>query len=199
MTYLLLILMAGLYYVVYITSVMYAEGIKLLQWIAYGISALIFLITFFFVDPSFNSLQNYILVLILGVVVYGWLAIKSFWTRPYEVKLEKLESIPEHALTKEEHEKIESIQINLASAKYKGIISGIISVICMITIKLKITSVLENDLATGLFIIGIFLFLMTIIYLFIDVLLMTVRKKFSFIAIRPLGTWILLIFYSLII
>lgn len=108
MTYLLLILMAGLYYVVYITSVMYAEGIKLLQWIAYGISALIFLITFFFVDSSFSSLQNYILgslqnyilVLIISVVVYGWLAIKSFWTRPYKVKLRSLDPLSEHSVTK---------------------------------------------------------------------------------------------------
>ncbi|UXR49899.1 DUF5080 family protein [Staphylococcus simulans] len=199
MTYLLLILMAGLYYVVYITSVMYAEGIKLLQWIAYGISALIFLITFFFVDSSFSSLQNYILVLIISVVVYGWLAIKSFWTRPYKVKLRSLDPLSEHSVTKEQYEDIESIQINLASSKYKGIISAIISIVCMIAIKLKLTPVLKDDLAGGIFTIGLILFLMIIIYLVIDIVLAVRRGKFSFITLRPLGTLILLIFYSIII
>lgn len=199
MTYLLLFLMAGLYYVVYITAVMYAEGIKLLQWIAYGISALIFLITFFFVSPSFSALQNYIFVLILGVVVYGWLAIKSFWKRPYEVKLESLKSVSEHASSKGQDEEIESIQINLASAKYKGIISGVIAMICMIAIKLKLTPVLKEDLAGGIFTLGLVLFLMVIIYLIIDITLTVRRGRFSFITLRPLGTLILLIFYSNII
>ncbi|AYU53982.1 DUF5080 family protein [Staphylococcus debuckii] len=199
MTYLLLFLMAGLYYVVYITSVMYAEGIKLLQWIAYGISAVIFLITFFFVNPSFSSLQNYIFVLTLGFVVYGWLAIKSFWTRPYQVKIESMEPNPNHSLTKEKYEEIESMQINLASEKYKGVISGIISVICMVAIKLKLTSILKEDLAGGLFTIGLILSLMIIIYFIIDIILVIRRRRFSFITLRPLGTLILLIFFSIII
>lgn len=199
MTYLLLFLMVGLYYVVYITSVMYAEGIKLLQWSAYGISAVIFLITFLFVDPNFNSLQNYIFVLTLGFVVYGWLAIKSFWTRPYQVKIESMESNPNYFLTREKYEEDESVQINLASAKYKGIISGIISVICMIAIKLKLTPILKEDLAGGLFTIGLILFLMVIIYFIIDIILVIRRRRFSFITLRPLGTLVLLIFFAMII
>ncbi|KOR11824.1 hypothetical protein AMC75_12175 [Staphylococcus carnosus] len=158
MTYLLLFLMAGLYYVVYITSVIYTEGIKLLQWIAYGICAIVFLITFLFVDSSFSTLQNYIFVLTIGFVVYGWLAIKSFCTRLYQVKIESMESNPNHPLIKEKYEEVESLQINLASAKYKGVISGIISVICMIAIKLKLTPILKEDLAGGLFTIGLILF-----------------------------------------
>ncbi|AMY05697.1 DUF5080 domain-containing protein [Staphylococcus condimenti] len=199
MTYLLLFLVAGLYYVVYITSVMYAEGIKLLPWIAYGISAVIFLVTFLFVNPSFSALQNYIFVLTLGFVVYGWLAIKSFWTRPYQVKIESMESNPNYFLTREKYEEDESVQINLASAKYKGIISGIISVICMIAIKLKLTPILKEDLAGGLFTIGLILFLMVIIYFIIDIILVIRRRRFSFIILRPLGTLVLLIFFAMII
>lgn len=132
-------------------------------------------------------------------MVYGWLAIKSFWTRPYKVKLRSLDHVSEHSVTKEQYEEIESIQINLASAKYKGIISGVISIICMIAIKVKLTPVLKDDLAGGIFTIGLILFLMVIIYLVIDIVLAVRRGKFSFITLRPLGTLILLIFYSIII
>lgn len=199
MTVLLLLLMAGLYYVVYITAAMYAEGMKLLQWIAYGIAGLIFVITFIFVNPSFSSLQNYILVLIISFVVYGWMAIKSFWQRPYKVKLESMGTAHNRVLTEKKYEETESVQIDLASAKYKGIISGVIAVICMIAIKLKLTPVLKQDLEGGLFTLGLILFLMIIIYLIIDIVLTIKRGKFAFITLRPLGTLILLIIFAIII
>lgn len=69
----------------------------------------------------------------------------------------------------------------------------------MIAIKLKLTPVLKDDLAGGIFTIGLILFLMVIIYLVIDIVLAVRRGKFSFITLRPLGTLILLIFYSIII
>ncbi|WP_114604014.1 DUF5080 family protein [Staphylococcus sp. EZ-P03] len=199
MTILLLLLMAGLYYVVYITAVMYAEGIKLLQWIAYGIAALIFLITFIFVNPSFSSLQNYIFVLIVAFVIYGWIAIKSFWNRPYKVKLESMGPVHDHILTKTKYEEAESIKIDLVSAKYKGIISGVISVVCMIAIKLKLTPALKQDLEGGLIALGLILFLMIIVYLIIDIVLAVKRGKFAFITLRPLGTFIWLIIFAIIV
>ena len=47
MEYLLLVIVFGLYYVVYFTSVMYAGGLKLLQLFVYLAVAILYLIPFF--------------------------------------------------------------------------------------------------------------------------------------------------------
>ncbi|MBE7347668.1 DUF5080 family protein [Staphylococcus epidermidis] len=42
--------------------------------------------TILFISNDYNSMQNYLLILNMGVVMYAWMAIKGFWSKPLKLK-----------------------------------------------------------------------------------------------------------------
>lgn len=186
MEFLLLIIVFGLYYVVYITSVMYAGGLKLLQLFVYIAVAVLYLIPFFFISSDYNSMQNYLLILNMGVVLYAWMSIKGFWSKPLKLKIEQLTKSPTTTVSENKYEKIEALTITLEASKYKAIISLVISLIFMITMTVKAPPQLRSEFLEGNPVVWVLFFLIFVIYIVIDIVLWIKRKKFAFIAIRPL-------------
>lgn len=195
MEFLLLIIVFGLYYVVYITYVMYAGGLKLLQLFVYIAVAVLYLIPFFFINNDYNSMQNYLLILNMGVVLYAWMAIKGFWSKPLKLKIEQLTKSPTTTVSENKYEKIEALTITLEASKYKAIISLVISLIFMITMTVKAPPQLRSEFLEGNPVVWVFFFLIFVIYIVIDIVLWIKRKKFAFIAIRPLFVifWLILL------
>ncbi|UXU59458.1 DUF5080 family protein [Staphylococcus agnetis] len=199
MFYILLILVFAMYYVVYFTAVMYQEGFKLLQLIVYSIALGILGIVYLFIGDDYQNISNYALVLSIGFLLYTWLAIKSFWTRPYKLKLEDITLKSGKVKRAEEYDKLESMKINLEAAKYRGIISSITAIICGLAIYLKVDHAIAQELveASITYILG--LFIAVIIWAIVDIYLWIKRSAFAFITIRPLLTFILLIIFLRII
>ncbi|ALN77766.1 MULTISPECIES: DUF5080 family protein [Staphylococcus] len=199
MFYILLILVFAMYYVVYFTAVMYQEGFKLLQLIVYSVALGILGIVFLFIGDDYQNISNYALVLSIGFLLYTWLAIKSFWTRPYKLKLEDITLKSGKVKRAEEYDKLESMKINLEAAKYRGIISSITAIICGLAIYLKVDHAIAQELveASITYILG--LFIAVIIWAIVDIYLWIKRSAFAFITIRPLLTFILLIIFLRII
>lgn len=195
MEFLLLIIVFGLYYVVYITYVMYAGGLKLLQLFVYIAVAVLYLIPFFFINNDYNSMQNYLLILNMGVVLYAWMAIKGFWSKPLKLKIEQLTKSPTTTVSENKYEKIEALTITLEASKYKAIISLVISLIFMITMTVKAPPQLRSEFLEGNPVVWVLFFLIFVIYIVIDIVLWIKRKKFAFIAIRPLFVifWLILL------
>nr|WP_263314536.1 DUF5080 family protein [Mammaliicoccus sp. Marseille-Q6498] len=133
MGFFLLVIVCGLYYVVYFTSVIYSEGLKVLQLIVYAAVFILYLIPFLFMKEDYYSMQNYMIILNMGVGGYAWMAIKGFWTKPLKLKREKLIKKTQGSISEEQYENIESLTIIIEAAKYKGIISMIISFIFMVS------------------------------------------------------------------
>ncbi|MCG7337690.1 DUF5080 family protein [Staphylococcus arlettae] len=186
MDYLLLVIVFGMYYVVHFTSVMYAEKMKVLPIYLYSAAFILYLIPLFFIDKDYNSMQNSMLVLNMGVVLYAWIAIKGVWSKPLKLKIEKLTKKPKETISEEQYEKVEGLTISLEASKYKGIISLVISLIFMITMAIKATPELRSEFMEGNPVVWVLFLLIFIIYIFIDIVLWIKRKKFAFIAIRPL-------------
>lgn len=188
-----------MYYVVYFTAVMYQEGFKLLQLIVYSVALGILGIVFLFIGDDYQNISNYALVLSIGFLLYTWLAIKSFWTRPYKLKLEDITLKSGKVKRAEEYDKLESMKINLEAAKYRGIISSITAIICGLAIYLKVDHAIAQELveASITYILG--LFIAVIIWAIVDIYLWIKRSAFAFITIRPLLTFILLIIFLRII
>ncbi|NHM74555.1 MULTISPECIES: DUF5080 family protein [Staphylococcus] len=195
MFFILLILVFAMYYVVYFTAVMYQEGFKLLQLIVYSVALGILGIVFLFIGDDYQNISNYALVLSIGFLLYTWLAIKSFWTRPYKLKLEDITLKSGKVKRAEEYDKLESMKINLEAAKYRGIISTVIAIICGMAIYFKINHAIAQELidASITYILG--LFIAIIIWGIADVYLWMKRGVFAFITIRPLLTFIFLIIF----
>lgn len=199
MFYILLILVFAMYYVVYFTAVMYREGFKLLQLIVYSVALGNLGIVYLFIGDDYQNISNYALVLSIGFLLYTWLAIKSFWTRPYKLKLEDITLKSGKVKRAEEYDKLESMKINLEAAKYRGIISSITAIICGLAIYLKVDHAIAQELveASITYILG--LFIAVIIWAIVDIYLWIKRSAFAFITIRPLLTFILLIIFLRII
>lgn len=199
MFYLLLILVFAMYYVVYFTAVMYQEGYKLLQLIVYSIALGILGIVYLFIGDDYQSMSNYALVLSIGFLLYTWVAIKSFWIRPYKLKIEEITLKSGNIKSDEEYKNLESMKINLEAAKYRGIISAVTAIICGLTIYFKIDHAIAQELidASITYILG--LLIAIIIWAIADIYLWIKRSAFAFITIRPLFTFIFLIIFLRII
>ncbi|MGW7926531.1 DUF5080 family protein [Staphylococcus xylosus] len=171
MEFLLLIIVFGLYYVVYITSVMYAGGLKLLQLFVYIAVAVLYLIPFFFISNDYNSMQNYLLILNMGVVLYAWMAIKDFWSKPLKIKIEQFTNNTSSSIPVDKYEKIEALTINLQVTKYKAIISSVITMIFMITMTVKAPPQLRSEFMESNPVVWVLFFLIFVIYIVINIVL----------------------------
>ena len=77
------------------------------------------------------------LILNIGVLLYGIMGVRGLWSRPLKIKIQELTKEPDKMITQQKYNKIESLKINLEIAKYKGIISLLMSLIFIITMSIK--------------------------------------------------------------
>ncbi|HDK8166528.1 TPA: DUF5080 family protein, partial [Staphylococcus aureus] len=86
MEFLLLIVVAGLYYIIYLTAVMYSEKIVVLPIIIYAIVFVVIGITYIFIGDSYDQLTNFNVILYMGSLFYAWMAFRNLWNRPLLLK-----------------------------------------------------------------------------------------------------------------
>ncbi|MFK3427141.1 DUF5080 family protein [Staphylococcus aureus] len=195
MEFLLLIVVAGLYYIIYLTAVMYSEKIVVLPIIIYAILFVIIGITYIFIGDSYDQLTNFNVILYMGSLFYAWMAIRNLWNRPLLLKYKNITDSSSGIVNKSEYNSVESLRINIEIAKYKGIISLIVAIVLTVLMTLKSTPQITaetRDLSISFFILSLFIIIIFAVW---DLFIRVRKGAFAFVVIRPilLSCWIFIL------
>ncbi|WP_089537760.1 DUF5080 family protein [Staphylococcus aureus] len=186
MEFLLLIVVAGLYYIIYLTAVMYSEKIVVLPIIIYAIVFVIIGITYIFIGDSYDQLTNFNVILYMGSLFYAWMAIRNLWNRPLLLKYKNITDSSSGIVNKSEYNSVESLRINIEIAKYKGIISLIVAIVLTVLMTLKSTPQITaetRDLSISFFILSLFIIIIFAVW---DLIIRIRKGTFAFVVISPL-------------
>ena len=186
MEFLLLIVVAGLYYILYLTAVMYSEKIVVLPIIIYAILFVIIGITYIFIGDSYDQLTNFNVILYMGSLFYAWMAIRNLWNRPLLLKYKNITDSLSGIVNKSEYNSVESLRINIEIAKYKGIISLIVAIVLTVLMTLKSTPQITaetRDLSISFFILSLFIIVIFAVW---DLIIRVRKGAFAFVVIRPI-------------
>lgn len=186
MEFLLLIVVAGLYYIIYLTAVMYSEKIVVLPIIIYAILFVIIGITYIFIGDSYDQLTNFNVILYMGSLFYAWMAIRNLWNRPLLLKYKNITDSSSGIVNKSEYNSVESLRINIEIAKYKGIISLIVAIVLTVLMTLKSTPQITaetRDLSISFFILSLFIIVIFAVW---DLIIRVRKGAFAFVVIRPI-------------
>ncbi|ORO13286.1 DUF5080 domain-containing protein, partial [Staphylococcus aureus] len=186
MEFLLLIVVAGLYYIIYLTAVMYSEKIVVLPIIIYAIVFVIIGITYIFIGDSYDQLTNFNVILYMGSLFYAWMAIRNLWNRPLLLKYKNITDSSSGIVNKSEYNSVESLRINIEIAKYKGIISLIVAIVLTVLMTLKSTPQITaetRDLSISFFILSLFIIIIFAVW---DLFIRVRKGAFAFVVINLL-------------
>lgn len=186
MEFLLLIVVAGLYYIIYLTAVMYSEKIVVLPIIIYAIVFVVIGITYIFIGDSYDQLTNFNVILYMGSLFYAWMAIRNLWNRPLLQKYKNITDSSSGIVNKSEFNSVESLRINIEIAKYKGIISLIVAIVLTVLMTLKSTPQITaetRDLSISFFILSLFIIIIFAVW---DLIIRVRKGTFAFVVIRPI-------------
>ncbi|HDE8924153.1 TPA: DUF5080 family protein [Staphylococcus aureus] len=195
MEFLLLIVVAGLYYIIYLTAVMYSEKIVVLLIIIYAILFVIIGITYIFIGDSYDQLTNFNVILYMGSLFYAWMAIRNLWNRTLLLKYKNITDSSSGIVNKSEYNSVESLRINIEIAKYKGIISLIVAIVLTVLMTLKSTPQITaetRDLSISFFILSLFIIIIFAVW---DLFIRVRKGAFAFVVIRPIlfSCWIFIL------
>ncbi len=186
MEFLLLIVVAGLYYIIYLTAVMYSEKIVVLPIIIYAIVFVVIGITYIFIGDSYDQLTNFNVILYMGSLFYAWMAIRNLWNRPLLLKYKNITDSSSGIVNKSEYNSVESLRINIEIAKYKGIISLIVAIVLTVLMTLKSTPQITaetRDFSISFFILSLFIIIIFAVW---DLIIRVRKGAFAFVVIRPI-------------
>ncbi|MFH6040030.1 DUF5080 family protein [Staphylococcus aureus] len=186
MEFLLLIVVAGLYYIIYLTAVMYSEKIVVLPIIIYAIVFVVIGITYIFIGDSYDQLTNFNVILYMGSLFYAWMAIRNIWNRPLLLKYKNITDSSSGIVNKSEYNSVESLRINIEITKYKGIISLIVAIVLTVLMTLKSTPQITaetRDLSISFFILSLFIIVIFAVW---DLIIRVRKGAFAFVVIRPI-------------
>ncbi|CAC6791726.1 Uncharacterised protein [Staphylococcus aureus] len=186
MEFLLLIVVAGLYYIIYLTAVMYSEKIVVLPIIIYAIVFVVIGITYIFIGDSYDQLTNFNVILYMGSLFYAWMAIRNLWNRPLLQKYKNIKDSSSGIVNKSEYNSVESLRINIEIAKYKGVISLIVAIVLTVLMTLKSTPQITaetRDLSISFFILSLFIIIIFAVW---DLIIRVRKGAFAFVVIRPI-------------
>ncbi|HCY7206813.1 TPA: DUF5080 family protein [Staphylococcus aureus] len=189
MEFLLLIVVAGLYYIIYLTAVMYSERIVVLPIIIYAIVFVVIGITYIFIGDSYDQLTNFNVILYMASLFYAWMAIRNLWNRPLLLKYKNITDSSSGIVNKSEYNSVESLRINIEIAKYKGIISLIVAIVLTVLMTLKSTPQITaetRDFSISFFILSLFIIIIFAVW---DLIIRVRKGTFAFVVIN-------LIFFS---
>ncbi|WP_369947588.1 DUF5080 family protein [Staphylococcus aureus] len=184
MEFLLLIVVAGLYYIIYLTAVMYSEKIVVLPIIIYAIVFVIIGITYIFIGDSYDQLTNFNVILYMGSLFYAWMAFRNLWNRPLLLKYKNITDSSSGIVNKSEYNSVESLRINIEIAKYKGIISLIVAIVLTVLMTLKSTPQITaetRDLSISFFILSLFIIVIFAVW---DLIIRIRKGTFAFVVIN---------------
>lgn len=186
MEFLLLIVVAGLYYIIYLTAVMYSEKIVVLPIIIYAIVFVVIGITYIFIGDSYDQLTNFNVILYMGSLFYACMAFRNLWNRPLLLKYKNITDSSSGIVNKSEYNSVESLRINIEIAKYKGIISLIVAIVLTVLMTLKSTPQITaetRDLSISFFILSLFIIIIFAVW---DLIIRVRKGAFAFVVIRPI-------------
>ncbi|HHR7743388.1 TPA: DUF5080 family protein [Staphylococcus aureus] len=186
MEFLLLIVVAGLYYIIYLTAVMYSEKIVVLPIIIYAIVFVVIGITYIFIGDSYDQLTNFNVILYMRSLFYAWMAFRNLWNRPLLLKYKNITDSSSGIVNKSEYNSVESLRINIEIAKYKGIISLIVAIVLTVLMTLKSTPQITaetRDLSISFFILSLFIIIIFAVW---DLIIRVRKGTFAFVVIRPI-------------
>lgn len=186
MEFLLLIVVAGLYYIIYLTAVMYSEKIVVLPIIIYAIVFVVIGITYIFIGDSYDQLTNFNVILYMGSLFYAWMDFRNLWNRPLLLKYKNITDSSSGIVNKSEYNSVESLRINIEIAKYKGIISLIVAIVLTVLMTLKSTPQITaetRDLSISFFILSLFIIIIFAVW---DLIIRVRKGTFAFVVIRPI-------------
>ncbi|MCS5080931.1 DUF5080 family protein [Staphylococcus aureus] len=186
MEFLLLIVVAGLYYIIYLTAVMYSEKIVVLPIIIYAIVFVVIGITYIFIGDSYDQLTNFNVILYMESLFYAWMAFRNLWNRPLLLKYKNITDSSSGIVNKSEYNSVESLRINIEIAKYKGIISLIVAIVLTVLMTLKSTPQITaetRDLSISFFILSLFIIIIFAVW---DLIIRVRKGAFAFVVIRPI-------------
>ncbi|HBE8360533.1 TPA: DUF5080 family protein [Staphylococcus aureus] len=186
MEFLLLIVVAGLYYIIYLTAVMYSERIVVLPIIIYAIVFVVIGITYIFIGDSYDQLTNFNVILYMASLFYAWMAIRNLWNRPLLLKYKNITDSLSGIVNKSEYNSVESLRINIEIAKYKGIISLIVAIVLTVLMTLKSTPQITaetRDFSISFFILSLFIIIIFAVW---DLIIRVRKGTFAFVVIRPI-------------
>ncbi|AJP21546.1 TPA: DUF5080 family protein [Staphylococcus aureus] len=186
MEFLLLIVVAGLYYIIYLTAVMYSERIVVLPIIIYAIVFVVIGITYIFIGDSYDQLTNFNVILYMASLFYAWMAIRNLWNRPLLLKYKNITDSSSGIVNKSEYNSVESLRINIEIAKYKGIISLIVAIVLTVLMTLKSTPQITaetRDFSISFFILSLFIIIIFAVW---DLIIRVRKGTFAFVVIRPI-------------
>lgn len=186
MEFLLLIVVAGLYYIIYLTAVMYSERIVVLPIIIYAIVFVVIGITYIFIGDSYDQLTNFNVILYMASLFYAWMAIRNLWNRPLLLKYKNITDSSSGIVNKSEYNSVESLRINIEIAKYKGIISLIAAIVLTVLMTLKSTPQITaetRDFSISFFILSLFIIIIFAVW---DLIIRVRKGTFAFVVIRPI-------------
>lgn len=186
MEFLLLIVVAGLYYIIYLTAVMYSERIVVLPIIIYAIVFVVIGITYIFIGDSYDQLTNFNVILYMASLFYAWMAIRNLWNRPLLLKYKNITDSSSGIVNKSEYNSVESLRINIEIAKYKGIISLIVAIVLTVLMILKSTPQITaetRDFSISFFILSLFIIIIFAVW---DLIIRVRKGTFAFVVIRPI-------------
>ncbi|WP_072661450.1 DUF5080 family protein [Staphylococcus argenteus] len=186
MEFLLLIVVAGLYYIIYLTAVMYSEKIVVLPIIIYTIVFVVIGITFIFIGDSYDQLTNFNVILYMASLFYAWMAIRNLWNRPLLLKYKNITDSSSGIVNKSEYNSVESLRINIEIAKYKVIISLIVAIVLTVLMTLKSTPQITaetRDFSISFFILSLFIIIIFAVW---DLIIRVRKGAFAFVVIRPI-------------
>ncbi|HDF0772228.1 TPA: DUF5080 family protein [Staphylococcus aureus] len=186
MEFLLLIVVAGLYYIIYLTAVMCSERIVVLPIIIYAIVFVVIGITYIFIGDSYDQLTNFNVILYMASLFYAWMAIRNLWNRPLLLKYKNITDSLSGIVNKSEYNSVESLRINIEIAKYKGIISLIVAIVLTVLMTLKSTPQITaetRDFSISFFILSLFIIIIFAVW---DLIIRVRKGTFAFVVIRPI-------------
>ncbi len=195
MEFLLLIVVAGLYYIIYLTAVMYSEKIVVLPIIIYAIVFVVIGITYIFIGDSYDQLTNFNVILYMGSLFYAWMAIRNLWNRPLLQKYKNIKDSSSGIVNKSEYNSVERLRINIEIAKYKGVISLIVAIVLTVLMTLKSTPQITaetRDLSISFFILSLFIIIIFAVW---DLIIRVRKGAFAFVVIRPIlfSSWLFIL------
>ncbi|HCV8688678.1 TPA: DUF5080 family protein [Staphylococcus aureus] len=183
MEFLLLIVVAGLYYIIYLTAVMYSEKIVVLPIIIYAILFVIIGITYIFIGDSYDQLTNFNVILYMGSLFYAWMAIRNLWNRPLLLKYKNITDSSSGIVNKSEYNSVESLRINIEIA--------VLTVLMTLKSTPQITAE-TRDLSISFFILSLFIIIIFAVW---DLFIRVRKGAFAFVVIRPIlfSCWIFIL------
>lgn len=143
-----------------------------------------------------NSLENIILISGIGVVMYMWLAIRSFNKKPRYIKMQKLMSYKWQENDNEEQ--LEIISVKIVSGNVRGLMCMMMAALCLIVFEYNMTVEEAYEVIDFLNVCYFFTVIAIVAYIIIDIVQYIRYNIFGMYTLRPLTIFFAFILLNII-